>query len=277
MILSIGVITLIVAGIAAFGTYDSSNPSHSAAAITKDYTSEFESIKTSLDEVTKQLADLESDTIAELNKIRLELAEVKSINQPEIDTSSPFSIAINKVEYSKGEPILIFTHNILPQKSITIQLLSSFNELITTTTVRSDNYGKLDYLFQIPSFVPSGDYKIKAITTDGSTSTIFFSITDETIPVQTTIPTSGLSIILEKPSYNPGDTILVTGFAEANKPLTAELISPDSKTATAYSNSSSDNTYTLIFILDEEAESGNWVLKVIQGDQDETLTFTVIN
>jgi uncharacterized protein YfaS (alpha-2-macroglobulin family) len=277
VILSVGVITLIVAGIAAFGTYDSSNTSHSASAITKDYTSEFESIKTSLDEVTKQLADLESDTLAELNDIRLELADVKITNKPQIDTSLPFNISINKVEYSKGEPVVVFAHNILPQKSMTLQLLSSFNEVITTTTVRSDNSGKLNYLFQIPSFVPSGDYKIKATTTDGNTSTIFFSIIDKTIVAPTNTPVTGLSIILEKSSYNPGDMIHVTGFAEANKPLTAELLSPDSEIATAYSNSSSDNTYTLIFILDEEAEPGNWNLKVIQGEIEETITFTVTN
>lgn len=274
MILSVGVITLIVAGIAAFGAFDSTNPSNSAAAVSKDYTSEFESIKTSLDKVTKQLAELETDTIAELNEIRLELAEVKSSNQPEIDSTLPFNISINKIEYLKGEPITIFAHNILPQKSISIQLLSTFNELITTNTVRSDSSGKLNYLFQVPSFVPSGDYKIKATTTDGKSSTIYFTIIDENISSQNN-SVSGLSIVLEKSTYNPGEMIQVTGFAEANKPLTAELIGPDSEVATAYSNSASDNSYTLIFILDENAEPGNWKLKVTQGEQTETITFTV--
>ena len=279
-ILVVSVITLFVAGFAAFGVYDLDKvPSQSAAAQIKDYTAEFESIQSALESVNQKLETLETDTIAELKIIKSELAEVKLTvtKPPPIDTSSPFGISLDKTVYSRGDSIVVFAHNILPQKAMTIQLLSSFNELITTVTARSDSTGKLNYVFQIPSFVPVGDYKIKAVTADGSNDMMFFTISDETVtPTNPTIIT-GLTVKVDKSVYTPGDMITVTGFGKASSAISAELVSPTQKIATAYSTISGDSTYTLIFILDNDAKLGNWKLKIVQGDEEESLTFSVKN
>ena len=279
-ILVVSVITLFVAGFAAFGVYDLDKvPSQYAAAQIKDYTAEFESIQSALESVNQKLETLETDTIAELKIIKSELAEVKLTvtKPPPIDTSSPFGISLDKTVYSRGDSIVVFAHNILPQKAMTIQLLSSFNELITTVTARSDSTGKLNYVFQIPSFVPVGDYKIKAVTADGSNDMMFFTISDETVtPTNPTIIT-GLTVKVDKSVYAPGDMITVTGFGEASSAISAELVSPTQKIATAYSTISGDSTYTLIFILDNDAKLGNWKLKIVQGDEEESLTFSVKN
>ena len=60
-------------------------------------------------------------------------------------------------------------------------------------------------------------------------------------------------------------------------PITAQIISPTNKVSTAHSSTSSDSTYTLIFILDKDAKVGKWNLKVTNGDHEETLSFTVKN
>lgn len=277
-ILVVSVITLFVAGFAAFGIYDLDKvPSQYAAAQIKDYTAEFESIQSALESVNQKLETLESDTIAELKIIKSELAEVKLTvtKPPPIDTSSPFGISLDKTVYSRGDSIVVFAHNILPQKAMTIQLLSSFNELITTVTARSDSTGKLNYVFQIPSFVPVGDYKIKAVTADGSNDMMLFTISDETVtPTNPTIIT-GLTVKVDKSVYAPGDMITVTGFGKASSAISAELVSPTQKIATAHSTISGDSTYTLIFILDNDAKLGNWKLKIVQGDEEESLTFSV--
>ena len=279
-ILGVSIITLFVAGFVAYSIYDSDGvPSNSASAAVKDYTGEFESIQNSLTEVNQKLATLESDTIKELQKIKVELEEVKAkgVDGEVIDTSTPFSISLDKTTYPKGGVITVFAHNILPQKSMTIQLLSNFDELITTVTARSDSTGQLNHVFQIPSFVPAGDYKIKAITADGSRSLMFFKITDDIISKPSNPSVQGLSVILDNTVYNPGDMIKVTGFGEESTPITAQITSPDSKVSTAHSSTSSDSTYTLIFILDKDAKKGNWKLKVTNGDHEETLSFTVKN
>ena len=118
-ILGVSIITLFVAGFAAYSIYDSDGvSSNSAAAVVKDYTGEFESIQTSLSEVNQKLEDLESDTIKELQKIKVELEEVKAKGSGNevIDTSSPFSISLDKTTYPKSGVITVFAHNILPQK-----------------------------------------------------------------------------------------------------------------------------------------------------------------
>ncbi len=71
--------------------------------------------------------------------------------------------------------------------------------------------------------------------------------------------------------------IKVTGYGGISTPITAEITSPNQETLTAHSSTSSDGTYTLIFILDSDAKSGNWKLKVVHGEHEESLSFTVKN
>jgi len=278
-ILGVSVITLFVAGFAAFAIYDLDGVSPLASAELKDYTKEFESIQASLNQVNQKLEDLESDTIQELQKIRVQLEEVRAKTSPAvpIDAPTPFSISIDKAIYAKEDTIIVRAHNILPQKAMTIQLLSSFNELITTVTARSDSTAKLNYAFQIPSFVTSGDYSIKATTSDGNADIMFFKISDDIITIPDKPSIEGLTVVLDNSVYKSGEMIKVTGFGKASTPITAEITSPNQKISTAHSSTSSDGTYTLIFILDSDAKTGNWKLKVVHGEHEELLSFTVKN
>ena len=276
-ILGVSVITLFVAGFAAFAIYDLEGVS--ASAELKDYTTEFESIQTSLNQVNQKLEDLESDTVQELQKIKTQLDEVRAKTSPAvpIDNSQPFSISIDKAIYAKEDTIIIRAHNILPQKAMTIQLLSSFNELITTVTARSDSTGKLNHAFQIPSFVTPGEYSIKATTSDGNADVMFFKISNDIVTKSEKPTIEGLTVALDNSVYKPGEMIKVTGFGQKSTPITAEITSPTQEISTAHSSTSSDGTYTLIFILDNDAKSGNWKLKVTHGDHEESLSFTVKN
>ena len=277
-ILGVSIITLFVAGFAAYSIYDSDGlSSNSASAVVKDYTGEFESIQTSLSEVNKKLEDLESDTINELQKIKVELAEVKAKGSSNevIEVSSPFSISLDKTTYPKGGIITVFGHNILPQKATMIQLQSQSDEIISSVTAHSDSTGKLSHAFEIPSFVPAGDYKIKATTQDGDSSLMFFKISDDLVSKPSKPSVQGLSVFLDHSEYKPGDMVKVSGYGEEKTPITAQITSPTSKVSTAHSSTSSDSTYTLIFILDKDAQEGKWKLKVTNGDHEETLSFTV--
>jgi hypothetical protein len=278
-ILGVSVITLFVAGFAAFAIYDLDGVSPLASAELKDYTKEFESIQASLNQVNQKLEDLESDTVQELKKIKVQLEEVRAKTSPavSIDTPTPFSISIDKAIYAREDTIIVRAHNVLPQKAMTIQLLSSFNELITTVTARSDSTAKLNYAFQIPSFVTSGDYSIKATTSDGNADIMFFKISDDIITIPDKPSIEGLTVVLDNSVYKSGEMIKVTGFGKASTPITAEITNPDQKISTAHSSTSSDGTYTLIFILDSDAKTGNWKLKVVHGEHEELLSFTVKN
>lgn len=178
MILAVGVITLSIAGIVVFGISNTENSPHSASAM-----SELDTIQKSLDDITKKLEALETNTIEDIQQIKTELADIKSISESEI--------------------------------------IDTENEIIDTK--------------------------------------------------------NELTVALEKSSYKSGDLIQVAGFGKANTLIIGKLINPNSEIITSYSSTSSDSTYSLIFILDKEAKPGNWKLNVTQGDNEETLVFTVIN
>ena len=107
---------------------------------------------------------------------------------------------------------------------------------------------------------------------------MFITISDGSTPEKSTTPTvTSISASLDKEEYKPGDLIKVTGTALASTPITAELTSPDIEKSTANSSTSSDGTYTLIFILDSDAKQGNWKIKVTQEELVQTVTFEVDN
>ena len=282
MILAVSVLTLFVAAFAAYTIADlevNSSP-QTASAEFLDYTDEFQAIQSTLQEVSEKLETLESDTAKELEIIKTELEQIKSITsetQQDVIETAIFGITLDKSSYLKGDIIKITAQNILPQKSMTIQLLSSFNEVIVSKTGFSDSTGHLVYIFQLPQFISPGEYKIRA-TTETGTGTMFITISDGTTPQEPTTSTvTSITAILDKEEYKSGELIKVTGYGIASKSIIAELTDPDNAKYTANSGTASDGSYTLIFILDSDAKQGNWKIKVTQEELVQTVTFKVDN
>jgi len=283
MILAVSVLTLFVAAFAAYTITDlevNSSP-QTASAEFLDYTDEFQAIQSTLQEVSEKLETLESDTAKELEIIKTELEQIKSITsetqQDVIQTSTPFSIALNKATYLQGDAIIVSSHNISPQKPVTIQLLSSFNELITSKNTFSDSTGGFVFTFPVPEFLSPGEYKIQA-TSETGIDTMFITISDGTDPEEPTTSTvTSITAILDKAEYKSGDMIKVTGYGVPSKSIIAELTDPDTEKSTANVSTASDGSYTLIFILDSDAKQGNWKLKVTQEELVQTVTFEVDN
>ncbi len=283
MILAVSILTLFVAAFAAYsisGLEITSSPQTATAEII-DYTDEFQAIQSTLLEVTQKLETLETDTVKELEIIKTELENVKSITsetkQEIVETSEPFSITLNKSTYQKGEAIVVSSHNALAQKPVTVQLVSSFNELITSKNTFSDSTGGFVFTFPIPEFVSPGDYKIK-VTSESGTDTMLISIIDDSTSEESTTQTvTSISAILDKEEYKSGDMVKITGIGLVSTPITAELTSPDNEKSSANASTASDGTYTLIFFLDSNAKQGDWKIKVTQEDLTQTVTFEVDN
>ena len=116
-------------------------------------------------------------------------------------------------------------------------MYSSVNELIITKIVFSDSTGKLVYDMELPSFLKTGNYKLKATYNniiDEITVRITGSTTSQTQPDEPAEPdsivsTHPLSFSLDKTSYTPGDIVWVTGKGEPNKSVVLKMTSPDSK------------------------------------------------
>ena len=283
MILVVSVLTLFVAAFAAYTITDlevNSSP-QTASAEFLDYTDEFQAIQSTLQEVTEKLETLESDTVKELEIIKTELEQIKLITsktqQDVIETSTPFGISLNKLTYLKGDAIVVSSQSVLPQKPVTIQLLSSFNELIISKNAFSDSTGGFVFTFPIPEFVSSGEYKIQA-TSETGIDTMFITISDGTAPeVPITSTVTSITAILDKEEYKSGEIVKVTGYGIASKSIIAELTDPDNEKYSANAGTASDGSYTLIFILDSDAKQGDWKIKVTQEELVKTVTFEVDN
>jgi len=275
-ILTVSVITLFVAGFAAYSINGLELPGpQQATAEIKDYTAELQSIQKSLDQVSQKLETLEIDTVKELQKIKTELEEVRTMKVEEQSIiQSEFGITLDKTTYERGSNVVITVQNALPQKPTTFQLLSTFNELITTKNTFADSTGKLSYTFQLPSFLPAGQYTIKALT-EGSTASTLFTIIDEVYIPESTSIIHELSANLDKSKYAPGDLIMVSGVGKPSTSISAELTGPGDEIITAHASTASDNTYTMVFSLSSEVELGKWTVKVTQGEIEESVTFSV--
>lgn len=285
-ILAVSMITLLVAGYAAYSVMDlSDTPSPRQVSAEKDYTGELKSIQSSLNDVNKKLEALESD-IAELQTIKDALDETKQtpVVQKPIQTQSTLDITTNKNSYNAGESIIITANGISPQQTVKLDLFSSVNELIVTKIVFSDSAGKLVYDMELPSFLKTGVYKLKATynnVVDEITVGITGSSTTETHPDDTEeapdsiVSTYPLSFSLDKTSYTPGDVVWVTGKGEPNKSVVLKMTSPDYEEQTANTTALSDGTFTPVFILPSDAKAGDWTIVATQNDKEVKVKFKV--
>ena len=285
-ILAVSMITLLVAGYAAYSVMElSDTPSPHQVSAEKDYTGELKSIQSSLNDVNKKLEALESD-IAELQTIKDALDEIEQ-TQPVVQKPQTFDITTDKNTYKVGESIIITANGISPQQTVKLDLFSSVNELIITKIVFSDSAGKLVYDMEIPSFLKTGIYKLKA-TYNNVIDEITVGVTgiSQTTDTQTQpddteetpdsiVSTYTLSFSLDKTSYTPGDVVWVTGKGEPNKSVVLKMTSPDYEEQTANTTSLSDGTFTPVFILPSDAKAGDWTIVAAQNDKEVKVKFKV--
>ena len=284
-ILAVSMITLLVAGYAAYSVMDlSDTPSPRQVSAEKDYTGELKSIQASLNDVNKKLEALESD-MAELQTIKDALDEIEQtqpvVQKPQTQT---LDITTDKNTYKVGESIIITAKGVLAQQTVKLDLHSSINELIATKIVFSDSTGKLVYDMQLPSFLKTGSYKLKAIynnIVDEITISVTGTSQTETQPDDTEetpdsiVSAYPLSFSLDKTSYTPGDIIWVTGKGEPNKSVVLKMTSPDYEEQTANTTALSDGTFTPVFMLPSDAEPGDWTIVATQNDKEVKVKFKV--
>ena len=279
LILAVSVVTLALAGYAAFTVYGIENfQTPYAAADIRDYTSDFESIENALSEVTAKLEKLEDATIEELESTKTELEKLKqSAEDLQILSTPHLILELDKGTYALDDSMLISLQDLKPQQMITLQLLDSSNKVLVTKNPFSDSAGKVSHLMQIPNNTPVGDYKIKATTSDGLSDTIFFKISNDVTPKPEEPIAVKLTLELNKSSYNPGDIIELTGVGKPGQSISAKLTNPNDRVLSSHSTVSSEGTYIMILIIDSQAPTGIWNLQVSHGNDLESRTFNVTN
>ena len=165
-----------------------------ASAEMEEYAAMLAPLKSTLDEVNQKLDTLETDTIIELEKLRLEIDDMKTFELQEQ----------NQIQSVPTTPVVE-----------------------STEIIQNEN---LNFI-----------------------------------------------INLDKEEYLPGDMIKVSGIAIPNTPLSAKLTNPNDKHEFyANSNTANDGSFTLIFILNSESESGIWNVSVQQNGVQKIASFQVL-
>ena len=272
VILAVSLVALLVAG---YAVYTNNSGELASPAEINNYSKDFESIQTTLEQLDAKLQKLEADTTAKLLTIKVQVEELKE--NTSLQPVSIFGITLNQKVYSVDDTILVTAQGLAVEKPVKIDLISYSGELISSRIPYSDSTGNLFHLIHLPSFLSDGTYKVQA-SYDGQITFQSISISDsivQTSDSQPTVVTQAFSVNLDKESYKPGEIIRVSGFGEATESVSLKVKDPDGNITSAHSSSAFDGAYTMIYILSSDAENGDWKMTIKIADAEESIAFQV--
>jgi len=272
VILAVSFVALLVAG---YAVYTNNSGGLASPAEINNYSKDFESIQTTLEQLEAKLQKLEADTTAKLLTIKVQVEELKE--NTSLQPVSIFGITLNQKVYSVDDTILVTAQGLAVEKPVKIDLISYSGDLISSRIPYSDSTGNLFHLIYLPSFLSEGTYKVQA-SYNGQTTFQSLSISDsivQTSDSQPTVVTQAFSVYLDKESYKPGEIIRVSGFGEATEPVSLKVKDPDGNITSAHSSSAFDGAYTMIYILSSDAENGDWKMTIKIADAEESIAFQV--
>jgi len=272
VILAVSFVALLVAG---YAVYTNNSGELASPAEINNYSKDFESIQTTLEQLEVKLQKLEADTTAKLLTIKVQVEELKE--NTSLQPVSIFGITLNQKVYSVDDTILVTAQGLAVEKPVKIDLISYSGDLISSRIPYSDSTGNLFHLIHLPSFLSEGTYKVQA-SYNGQITFQSLSISDsivQTSDSQPTVVTQAFSVNLDKESYKPGEIIRVSGFGEATEPVSLKVNDPDGNITSAHSSSAFDGAYTMIYILSSDAENGDWMMTIKIADAEESIAFQV--
>ncbi len=191
-----------------------------------------------------------------------------------IGTSSTSSVPYiltaqtDKGIYSGGDLIRV-TGMAQPSSTVTAVMQSASGVSFTSSTTANSD-GSYTVLFSTSSSYEAGTWTITVtnlsqtkalsiyIQSDGS-STGSYTFTAKT----------------DKTSYQPGDTIQITGTAQPSSTVTAVMTNPSGNTYSSSTTVNTDGSYTILFSASSSYQTGNWNANVSNLGQSTTLYFTI--
>jgi hypothetical protein len=284
VIVTIGVLTLLVASAAVYGiltinTQIQANPQQTKIP---DYTAELDSLKSQVSSMNSQIDSI-SSSVAVLDTLKNNVAaiQVKLTDIENKDTqiaqtaSSTASLALvlDKAAYSPGDSIKITAIGASAVKSIQVELLDNDGFVLVHKDTWADSTGKVSYSLQLPSSILAGNYKVQ-IVSDQQTQSQPITIGAPSTS-QTTSSSNSFTAQTDKSVYQRGDLVQVTGTGTAGTAVNAVMTSPSGKTYTSTVTIQADGSYVMIFSTFSSDEIGQWNITVTNLGQTKTLSVYV--
>lgn len=166
----------------------------------------------------------------------------------------PLTLNVDPI-YHRGETKVI-SGAATPQSTITLTLLDSKGNPITTSTVEADNDGKYSMSDIVPIDRDFGKYTVTA--SDGKTQvTKQYSV----------VTTHNVSVLPSATRYEPGQTISINGTSISNQLVHFVIMDPTNHQIYAKdANVTSNGTVSMSYPIDNSAMKGTYAVDITQGN-----------
>ncbi|HJU14758.1 MAG TPA: hypothetical protein VJ792_09925 [Candidatus Nitrosotalea sp.] len=182
--------------------------------------------------------------------------------------SYSFTASTDKSYYQPGDLVQI-TGMAIPSSTVTAVMTSpSQSTYSSSTTVNSD--GSYTIIFSTTSSYQTGSWNVD-VSNLGQSKTLYFTLGQSGGSSSQTAFTAAT----DKPSYQPGDLVQISGTAPAGSTITAVLVSPSGNTYNTSSTANSNGDYVMFFATTGSYPTGNWYAEVTNQGQTKILSFAL--
>lgn len=287
--LTLGVLTLLIASGAVYGilTVNTQIQAKPEQPNIPDYSNELSSLKSQVNSMSSQINSMNSQlssmgtSLSTLDSMKNSLTDVSAKllvlekNSNQVSPSAPttnslLTVMLNKPVYLQGDTINIAAVGAIPLKLIQVELIDSSGYIVASSQTYADSEGKVSYSLKIPSSQLSGNYQVKLVSDQQTSSTplVIQSATSSTSSTTFTAQT-------DKSSYNANDLAQISGTGVPNTAVTGVFTSASGNTATAGTSVNADGTWTLFFKILPSFESGTWTVTLTNAGQTKSVSMYI--
>ncbi|HKC78747.1 MAG TPA: hypothetical protein VKB83_01470, partial [Nitrosopumilaceae archaeon] len=268
---AIGMITLLVASAAVYGILTVNTQIQAKPDQTKvpDYSTDLNSLKSQINSMNSQIGSMSSqlgsmgNNLSTLDSMKNSLTDVraklieleKNSNQVQVSSTGQLSVILDKSVYQPGDTIKIAAVGAVPLKTMQVELVDSGGYMVLNSQTWADSAGKVSSNLRISNSQLSGNYQVKLVSDQQTTST---PIVVQSLGTSSTPSSSAFTAQTDKTIYNTNDLIEVSGTGQPNTAVTGVFTSASGKTATSGAAVNADGTYTMFFQIMSSYDTGTW-------------------
>jgi hypothetical protein len=285
--LTLGVLTLLVASGAVYGilTINTQIQAKQEQPNIPNYSAELDSLKSQVNSMNSQIGSMSShlssmdNSLSTLDSMKNSLTDVSAkllvleknsnqISTGQASSNSLLSVILDKSVYLQGDTIKIAAVGAVPLKAIQVELIDSTGYVVINGQTYADSAGKISYSLKIPSSQLSGNYQVKLVSDQQSTSTPL-------IVQSGTSSTSTFTAQTDKSTYYTNDLAQVSGTGVPNTAVTGVFTSASGNTATAGATTNADGTWIMLFKILPSYETGTWTITLTNAGQTKSLSMYI--
>ena len=180
-----------------------------------------------------------------------------------ISQNMPLTLKADSI-YHRGETKTL-SGTATPESTLTISVVDSDNNTVTTFTTATDKTGHYSYTTTVPIDAPFGEYTV--IVSDGK---------NKVSKAHNVVTTHQMILSASQQEIDPGQTIIINGTSISNQPVSFRINDPTGNQIFAKDvNVTSDGKLGIAYTADDAAVKGTYIVTASQGIDEVTVYFGV--